>query len=922
MSTYTGEEAPVIVVSHTHWDREWYLTFEEFRYHLVSAMDRLLELFEREPDYKFMLDGQVISLLDYLAIRPEREEKVREFVRAGRLLIGPWYVQPDEFLASGEALIRNLLLGHRIAQRFGGSMPEGYIPDTFGHIAQLPQILRGFGTETAFITRGADLACDEARGSEFRWRAPDGSEVFTHVFELGYCSGAFLAADPADPSPTTLELRERGLISKEEPPLVALLHTIQGRSKTGAVLLMNGCDHLAAQEDVLDVLRELNRGLLEFRFRQGTLSDYARLLRTAHGLPEVAGEFRVGKRHFVLPGVLSTRMYLKQRNFSIQTLLERYAEPLAAFARLFGRDLRPFVQAAWELILQNQAHDSICGTGVDPVHREMMVRYERAETIAQKVVDEALGTIGALVEPPGPATWEIPILVFNPCPWEREAEVAVAVTPRSPDTRVQGQKSRDALEGWTLLDPEGKAVPFVVVGERLVSEDVLKGAKHVEKREISFPANLPPLGFKLYRLVPGRGLRKEESTLFVGERTLENEFCWLQVRDDGTLDLLDKGSGRRFFGLGFLEDVGDVGDEYTFSPPREQVITSQGCEAQVRLIEDLPWRATLRVDLSLRLREDRLGESGKLVEVPVTGYVSLGRGQRRVEVSLEVENNARDHRLRVGFPSGIHSESAVAEDTFWVARRTVRPPNGKGWVEEPPRTHPQKSFVAVEDDRSGIAILNRGLPEYEVTEDGTIHLTLLRGVGWLSRGDLSTRRGHAGPPYATPEAQCPGRHRFEFALLPYRGTWEEAQIWKEAHGFCAPPIGQELLGHEGGELPAAVSFLQVEGLPLSAVKPAEEGEGIVVRLYNPTDRPLQGQISSFCPLRRMTLVGLDERAKAPLPHSLRSARLTVPPGAIITVKLSLEVAKTKDHAPRTDHQSQMLHQPSFTTEMAEEIRNP
>jgi mannosylglycerate hydrolase len=905
VSMYTGDKALVIVVSHTHWDREWYLTFEGFRYHLVSAMDRTLELLEREPDYKFMLDGQVIPLLDYLAIRPEREEKVKKFVRAGRLLIGPWYAQPDEFLASGEALIRNLLLGYRIAQQFGSSMPEGYIPDTFGHIAQLPQILCGFGIETAFITRGADLACDEARGSEFRWRAPDGSEVFTHVFELGYCSGAFLAADPTDPSPTTLELRERGLISKQEPPLIALLHALQGRSKTRAVLLMNGCDHLAPQEDVLDVLRELNGGLSEFRFRQGTLSDYARLLRTAHGLPEVAGEFRVGKRNFVLPGVLSTRMYLKQRNFSIQTLLERYAEPLAAFARPFGRDLTPFVQAAWELVLQNQAHDSICGTGVDPVHREMMVRYDRAETIAQKVVEEALVAIGALIENSTSATWEIPILVFNPCPWEREVEVAVAVTPRSPDAE-QGQKGRDDLEALALHDPEGKAVPFAVVGERLVSEDVLKGAKHVVKKVISFPANLPPLGFKLYRLVPGGGPTKEESTLVVGERTLENEFCWLQVRDDGTLDLLDKQSGRRFSGLGFLEDVGDAGDEYTFSPSPEQVITSQGCKAQVRLNEDLPWRATLRVDLSLRLPKDRLGQS-ELVEVPVTGYVSLGRGQRRVEVSLEVENNARDHRLRVGFPSGIRSESAVAEDTFWVARRAVRPPNGEGWVEEPPRTHPQKSFMAVEDDQGGIAILNRGLPEYEVTEEGTVYLTLLRCVGWLSRDDLVTRRGHAGPPYATPEAQCPGRHRFEFALLPYRGTWEEAQVWKEALSL-APPIGQELAGPARGELPAAVGFLQVEGLPLSAVKPAEEGEGIVVRLYNPTDHPVQGQIRSFWPLRRVTLVGLDERAsargigssdfipraEAPLPHSLHSARLMVPSGAIITVKLSLGVAKTKN----------------------------
>ena len=143
------------VVSHTHWDREWYLTFQQFRFRLVEMMDQLLALLDADPNYRtFMLDGQAIVLEDYLEIRPEREEEIRRYVQEGRLLIGPWYILPDEFLVSPEAMVRNLLVGERVCRRFGPSMRIGYLPDPFGHIGQMGQILRGFGMDVACLWRG------------------------------------------------------------------------------------------------------------------------------------------------------------------------------------------------------------------------------------------------------------------------------------------------------------------------------------------------------------------------------------------------------------------------------------------------------------------------------------------------------------------------------------------------------------------------------------------------------------------------------------------------------------------------------------------------------------------------------------------------------------------------------------------------
>lgn len=888
----------VIVVSHTHWDREWYLTFEEFRYWLVQGMDKLLEIMEREPGYRFMLDGQVIPLLDYLAIRPEREETLKELIRSDRLQVGPWYIQPDEFLVSGEAMIRNLILGNRIARLFGKTMKEGYLPDSFGHIAQLPQILQGFGIETLFIMRGADLAVEAAGAFDFLWEAPDGSRVFTHVMETGYCSGAFLCDDPTVPSFPMLELQERGRLPQEEP-LVNLLHLITEWSTTETILIPNGCDHLEPQAEILEVLRRLNERLPDARLRQGTLTEYVDAVQQAGPrLSLVRGELRTCKYQPVLSGVYSARMYLKQKNTLLQTLLERYAEPLTALARLYGRDFSPFVWKAWELVLQNQAHDSICGTGIDAVHREMLMRYDQAEAIARQVIQDALRTVGAQTATASSSLdREIPILVFNPCPQPRQEEIIVEVEPQLPSPVGKRDPVSDNrildLQSCALLDPRGNNLPFAVWGEKLVSEDVLNHVKHLRKKLVSFQAYLPPLGFKLFRLVPDGKAEAETDSLIVDEHTLENEFYRVHVQSDGTFTLLDKENDQTYNGLCFIEDSGDAGDEYNYSPPpRQQVLTSQGSDTSVQVAEDLPWKGTLRIRLTLQLpkglTEDRQGRSDEKVDCPITVLVSLQRGIKRVDIALEVENNARDHRLRVGFPLGFSPDHSLAEDSFWVVRRPTRPPDSGGWIEKPANTHPQKTFVAAEDNNGGVAVLNRGLAEYEVTEEGTIFLTLLRGVGWLSRDDLSTRHGHAGPPYKTPDAQCIGRHRFEFGIYTYKGGWEEAWVRETAHAFSAPPIGVRLTELENGALPAEFSLLSVEpaGLALSAVKPAEDGDGIIVRLYNPTERPLSGTLRTGWKISRAESVGLDEIHQGDIPVSPQSVPVALKSGEIKTVKLT------------------------------------
>ena len=216
------------IVSHSHWDREWYKSFEQFRSMLVNMVDDLLEILDRDPRYQcFTLDGQTVVLDDYLAVRPEREEELRRLVREGRLMIGPWYVLPDEFLVSAEATVRNLLAGTRRSRDFGAEMKVGYIPDSFGHIAMMPAILSGFGIDTALLYRGFGGEPGQT-SSEYWWTGPDGTRcLMLHLFRHGY-SGCYFHQE------TDKEILKRFKELKEE---------VDARAATGHRLLMNGGDH-------------------------------------------------------------------------------------------------------------------------------------------------------------------------------------------------------------------------------------------------------------------------------------------------------------------------------------------------------------------------------------------------------------------------------------------------------------------------------------------------------------------------------------------------------------------------------------------------------------------------------------------------------------------------------------------------------
>ncbi len=352
----------IAIVPHTHWDREWYKSYQVFRLALVELIDTLIPLLERDASYPhFMLDGQTAVLDDYLEVRPEAEERLRALAAAGRVSIGPWYILMDEFLASGETIVRNLQMGIERGAAFGGVMELGYLPDMFGHIAQMPQILRLAGFRDAVVWRGVP---SQVTKNAFVWEAPDGSSVRAEYLPVGYGNGAALPDDAK-----ALVRRTRDNVAEVADFLIDDL------------LCMNGSDHLMPQPWLGRVVAEANDLQDEFVFEVTSLPRYL-AGRTTDGLTRVQGELRSGFRANMLMGVTSNRVDVKRLGALAERELERRAEPLAALFQAPAQYPDRLLALAWREMVRNSAHDSVCACSVDEVVDAVLHRYAEARAIA------------------------------------------------------------------------------------------------------------------------------------------------------------------------------------------------------------------------------------------------------------------------------------------------------------------------------------------------------------------------------------------------------------------------------------------------------------------------------------------------------------------------------------------------------------
>ncbi len=799
----------VFIVSHTHWDREWYLTYHQFRAKLAGVMERVLAVLEEVGPFRhFLLDGQSILLEDYLAVHPEDAPRLTKLAVDGALAVGPWYVLADEFLVSGEALVRNLVVGHQVAGETGPVLGVGYVPDSFGHIAQMPQILRRAGIDSFVYTRGNGDEIDSL-GLEYLWAAPDGSTVLAINQCAGYCNGGALGLERGVEASSNREIDPVLAVNQVQ----ALFAKMAERSRGDVYLLSNGCDHEPPQREFSSILDALRAAFPNTEFRHAALQDYVDAVRDA-GFAEqpFTGELRGGRLHHSLSGVWSSRTYLKQLNERTQNLLSRYAEPLSAYFHFDVGVPYPHgeIMYAWKLLLQNHPHDSICGCSTDAVHRDMVPRFDGAVQTAESIIQRGLERLVPRLARRREDDGQVVLGIANPLPVRRtELVERVVVLPATVPA--------DSL--W-IENENGDAVPFTVV-ERQCPEPVwgmdyraelfadrqldtlreylaaIEGQPDAPRDQdtgaecfvtIQFAASdLPALGHANYFVRAGQ--RRESSpvntaapvgAVTVSGDSLENEFCRVELHPDGTFDLLDKATGVRFTSLNRLEDTEDVGDEYDYSPcERSDTISASGVDGVIRATEDTGFRGRLEARLILQLpaaiARSRRERTRRTVDCAVICRVGLSWNSPVVDIELSFDNRAKDHRLRAVFPTPVQTDTIVSDGHFFLNHRAIDQPSGEGWLQPPSGTFPQQDFSLVQDGTCGLAVLNRGLTEvapFRTPSGAGLHVTLLRAVGWLSRGDFPTRGYTAvGPTVPTPDAQCLCAQRFRYAVVPFAGDF-------------------------------------------------------------------------------------------------------------------------------------------------------
>jgi hypothetical protein len=813
-------------VTHTHWDREWYRTFEAFRARLVDAVDRVLDWLAVDEGWRFLLDGQTVVLEDYLEVRPGRREELAAACRAGRLGVGPWYVQPDSLLPSGEAHIRNLLEGRRTAETVGTASSVAYTPDSFGHPAQFPQLFCGFGLEPFVYWRGNGSELDDVAPT-YRWTAPDGSAVVAHHLARGYFAAAGLPPEP-DAAAAVLERLARTLATTEGPDM--------------PVLLMNGFDHTMPDTTIGEAAAALARRT-GWTVRRGLLDD----LRPALGggdLPAFAGELLGARVANLLPGVWSTRMGLKLANRRAESALEGWAEPWAALAwAQGGPEERPALRLAWRSVLQSQAHDSICGCSQDLVAADTEARARRGRQLGDETTRRALERVAGLgTERRVPWSTELDLAVFNPSPRARTDLVRFPFDG-FPLYRVSG----DDFSVHPLVLAGGGFTVDGVPARVVAAEDPSRPRMlpEVPPLDVEFVArDVPAFGWRRVRLAPG----PEVDDVADNGREIAADDIGVVAAADGTLTV--SFGARSLGGLAALEDRGDRGDTYDFDPvPNDAGAELVAVRTERRRhpsgIERLVVTRTLSVPQALA--PSRSERSTAVVPLDVVTEAVVAPGMGRVDLGVRVENTAADHRLRLLFPTGHDAEEFSAATTFDVARRRTRRPDDSAWVHAAPATFPHQGWVSA----NGLTVAAPGLPEAEVTPGGVVAVTLLRAVGWLARLDVTTRPIPAGPGLPTPGAQCRGPFEAGLALLP---DVDLAEARAAELGLRAVPAGDEPLVAPGR------SLLSVEPavLVLSALKQAEREDGIVVRLLNPTDAAVRGRVRLGFPAASALPVRLDE----------------------------------------------------------------
>jgi alpha-mannosidase len=739
------------LIPHVHWDREWYHSRAAFTTRLIPLVSQVLAALEQAVALRFHLDGQAVLVEDHLAIVPGDRARIEALVRRGQLGIGPWYVLADELIPAGESLRKNLEVGTRIGRALGGVTPVLYSPDAFGHPGGLPSLAAAHGIKWGLVWRGLGRVGGVERDL-YRWVGPEGHALLLHHLPpQGYEMAIHLVTAGPALAAAWNELRSQ---------LIA-------RAVTREIAVLVGADHHAPDPRLAELAGRIQALEPEAVVRFSSLTEYFLAVEAAApALTEIRGELRSSSGYvWSLQGVHSSRSRMKRSHARAEAALIQLGDSPAAPA---GARWAELLDHAWRTLLQCQFHDTIAGCCSDAVAREQRVRLDGVIAMAGRLAEDSIHRLTGhdpdlARERPDRAAPVVAVWNRNPEPY---SGVAIALTRWfRGDVLVGPPGSRAARDGsgyrpFHLTSPNGTPCPVQLLRvetghHRAEASRHYPDLDRVDRAWIAFPTEVPGSAAAVHRVARGPGPPVRVTHPVVGAAgALDNGLVRISVDRGGLVKLFDRETGATYRRLCEIESETDHGDLYT--PAIDPTTRRVARRARVRSLAEGPLVGALAV-------EWMVAPAGG-GQVNGRTVVSLHADESRVGVRIEFDNWASDHRLRLRFPATIGQEHLAGAPLGTERRSPGR--LDRSWLEEATLpTAPASGSIESADPARPFRLELEGTVEYQVTARGDLLVTLLRAVGELSRSDNRARRGHAGWPTPTPEAQEPGRHEIDLVLV-------------------------------------------------------------------------------------------------------------------------------------------------------------
>lgn len=872
----------VHVVPHSHWDREWYFTTSRSKIYLMHDLKKVLEQLEKGAGFdSFILDGQASLLEDYLKWRPQDKDRIKTLVQQGKLVIGPWYTQTDQLVISGESIVRNMFYGMDICKEFGDYMNVGYVPDSFGQAASMPQIYQQFGIEDTLFWRG--VSDDEVEKTEFLWQGEDGSTVNAFQIPGGYYIG--------------------GAIPEEEEALAKFLHeepfkTIWSRSSTDQVYFPNGFDQAPVRENLPELVEQMNQLYPEYELQFSTIEKYIQAVKEQQpALEKLTGELINGKMMRIHKTIFSSRSDLKALNTQIQNYLVNVMEPILTIAMQLGFEYpTETVKEIWKLMFENAAHDSIGSCVSDTTNEDVYMRYKQARDISMNLMELTMRQIATAIKQPKEAP--ITFTLFNPYNQPRSEVLEAEVYLPQKEFAVVDEAGNQL--SYTILELTDQSNYVLNQGNTLNPTKEQYLPEKVYKAKIALAASaVPSLGYTQFTIdLKGNGHQELAES---EQPTIENEHYQITVNPNGSFDIFDKASQVTYKEQGIIEENGDDGDSFNYSPPtKDWVISSADFEPtievhQSEVIKTIKCAFVMQVPANLEERAEKQATK----EFPVSLKLSLKKASPVIDFTLEADNQAVDsHRVCVLFDTAIPSKFSTADQQFGTIQRPVVferemalwEANKEQWNEQPIAIETCQTFVSLFDEKRGVALIPKGVREYEIIGENydTIRLTIFRTYGFMGKEDLMYRPGRASGEsvIATPDAQLHKSMCFDFSAYYYTGSFNQSDTANVAKKAVTPIqlyqyaefLNTRLiftLGDEPQTLPTSFSLAEITGdLTLSVVKKAENRDGSIVRLYNGhLKEDAQASLHFNHPIKKVETVNLKEERIEELPISSNTVHL-------------------------------------------------